>query len=207
MLTKENQIYVLETTKQLLPSVLDEIGFDSSLKEVGHSFGEKLEEELVNRLVSLDNRFAQPTKEAGKGKQTRKQEDLTFLGHHINVKFGYQKMGQPNMVSFRRLCESIHSDKIDSYWILSIDGSDNKIYFFNLCEHLDYTNTNYGTGQIMLKEKDFYKNFDQNANYQIEKKQIMKKLSEIDRDSYQRHVMLKEKQHKKQQEELFSAYL
>ena len=45
------------------------------------------------------------------------------------------------------------------YWILSIDGKDNNICLFNLYEHLDYTNTNLGTGQVMLSESKFYPYF------------------------------------------------
>ena len=82
MITREDQKYILSLTKELLPSVMKEIGFDPTLKEVGHSFGEKLEEELVRQLVKRDNRFAEPVKVKGKGKQTRKMEDLTFLTDH-----------------------------------------------------------------------------------------------------------------------------
>ena len=50
MITREDQKYILALTKELLPSVMKEIGFDPTLKEVGHSFGEKLEEELVQKF-------------------------------------------------------------------------------------------------------------------------------------------------------------
>ena len=47
MLSKEDQNYILSLTKELLPSVMIEIGFDSTLKEVGHCFGEKLAKQIL----------------------------------------------------------------------------------------------------------------------------------------------------------------
>ena len=55
------------------------------------------------------------------------------------------------MVSFNRLCDKFLSGEIDSYYVISIDGKDNKICMFNLYEHLDYTNTNLGIPTIIFK--------------------------------------------------------
>ena len=48
MITSENQTYILTLVKRLLPTILEEVDFDPTVKEVGHSFGEKVEETLVN---------------------------------------------------------------------------------------------------------------------------------------------------------------
>ena len=95
MISRENQKYILSLTKELLPSVMKEIGFDPTLKEVGHSFGEKLEETLVNKLIEKDDRFDRPNAK-------RDMADLYFNSDLINIKFGYKKKGQPNMVAFNR---------------------------------------------------------------------------------------------------------
>ena len=140
---------------------------------------EKLEEELVRQLVKRDNRFAEPVKVKGKGKQTRKMEDLTFLKNLLNVKFGFKKKGQPNMVAFNRFAKRFVNKEIDSYWILSIDGANNHVCFFNLYEQLDYTNTNLGTGQVMLNEGRFYSEFNQDNDYTIDRNNVIMKLIKI----------------------------
>ena len=199
MISREDQNYILSLTKELLPSVMKEIGFDSTLKEVGHSFGEKLEETLVNKLIERDNRFSSPVAK-------RDMADLYFNKDLINIKFGYKKKGQPNMVAFNRLSKRFLNKEIDSYWILSIDGADNKVCFFNLYEQLDYTNTNLGTGQVMLNESKFYIVFNQDKDYTITRNDVIMKLKKISKDSTESHVKLKLEQ-EKQRQEMFNAAL
>ena len=197
MLSREDQKYILSLTKELLPSVMKEIGFDPTLKEVGHSFGEKLEETLVNKLIERDNRFSSPVAK-------RDMADLYFNKDLINIKFGYKKKGQPNMVAFNRLSKRFLNKEIDSYWILSIDGADNKVCFFNLYEQLDYTNTNLGTGQVMLNESKFYIVFNQDKDYTIGRTDVIMKLKKISRDATESHVKLKLEQ-EEQRQEMFNA--
>ena len=199
MITREDQKYILSLTKELLPSVMKEIGFDPTLKEVGHSFGEKLEETLVNKLIERDKRFSSPVAK-------RDMADLYFNKDLINIKFGYKKKGQPNMVAFNRLSKRFLNKEIDSYWIVSIDGADNKVCFFNLYEQLDYTNTNLGTGQVMLNESKFYPVFNQDNDYTITRNDVIMKLKKISHDATESHVKLRLEQ-EKQRQEMFNAAL
>lgn len=200
MLSKIDIDFILGLTTEYLPSVLKEIGFDPTVKEPGHTYGERVEEKLVERLNLYDNtKFTLPNSK-------RSMQDLNFNKNFINIKFGYKKSGQPNMVSFNRLCTSFLSGKIDSYYIISIDGSDNKICMFNLYEHLDYTNTNLGTGQTMLKETKFFDNFDQEKDYTITRKDVILKLKDISQKSHRSHIELREQQEQKRQEQ-FDAKL
>ena len=200
MISKTNSDFILGLVKQFLPSVLEEVGFDPNVKEPGHQFGESVEEKLVEKLNIYDKlRFTLP-------KTSRSMQDLNFVKDFINIKFGYDKNGQPNMVSFNRLCDKFLSGEIDSYYVISIDGKDNKICMFNLYEHLDYTNTNLGTGQTMLKEKKFFEYFDQEKDYTITRKDVILKLKEISEKSHQSHIELREQQEKKRQEK-FDAKL
>jgi len=199
MILREDQKYILSLAKKLLPSVMEEIGFDSTLKEVGHSFGEKLEEVLVTKLVNLDDRFSKPNAK-------RDMADLYFNEDLINIKFGYKKKGQPNMVAFNRCVKRFLNKEIDSYWILSIDGADSKVCFFNLYEQLDYTNTNLGTGQVMLNESKFYPSFNQDKDYTINRKDVIIKLKKISQDSTESHVKLRLEQ-ETQRQEMFDAHL
>ena len=150
MITPENQTYILNTVKRLLPNILTEINFDPTVKEVGHTFGEKVEEVLVEKLVELDSRFTAPDNK-------REMQDVSFNDDLINIKFGFDKKGQPNMVAFNRLSTRYLKNEIDSYYIISIDGKTNKVTFFDLYQQLPYTNYNVGTGQVMLKEKKLIK--------------------------------------------------
>ena len=197
MLSREDQDYVVNLVKEFLPLVLEEVGFDPTVKEPGHSYGEKVEEVLANKLVKRDDRFALPVTEKGKGKQTRKMQDITFKGYFVNIKFGYNKKGQPNMCSFNRLVEKICESELDSYWILSIDAFDNKVSLFNLYDQLGFTNTNIGTGQTMLCEKKFYEYFEQHVDYTKSRKDVILQLKQIDEIAVEAHIQLKRKQQQK----------
>ena len=190
MITPENQTYILNTVKRLLPNILTEINFDPTVKEVGHTFGEKVEEVLVEKLVELDSRFTAPDNK-------REMQDVSFNDDLINIKFGFDKKGQPNMVAFNRLSEKFLKDEIDSYYIISIDGKDKKVTFFDLYQHLPYTNYNVGTGQVMLKEKSFFESFDQEKDYSISKYTVIQTLRKMKVQSHTDHVKLKEIQLKK----------
>ena len=199
MISREDQQYILSLTKELLPSVLKEVGFDPTVKEPGHSYGEKVEETLIDKLIERDDRFTKP-------KTKRAMQDFSWLKDLLNVKFGYDKKGQPNMVSFNRLSKRYVNEEIDSYWILSIDGKDNHVCLFNLYEQLDYTNTNLGTGQVMLSETKFYPNFNQDKDYTIARKDVIMKLKKISQDATESHVKLRLEQEKERQE-MFNAAL
>ena len=190
MITSENQTYILTLVKRLLPTILEEVGFDPTVKEVGHSYGEKVEETLVEKLCEIDPAFTAP-----EGK--REMQDVSFNDDLINIKFGFDKKGQPNMVAFNRLSEKFLKDEIDSYYIISIDGKDKKVTFFDLYQHLPYTNYNVGTGQVMLKEKSFFESFDQEKDYSISKYTVIQTLRKMKVQSHNDHVKLKELQLKK----------
>ena len=190
MITSENQTYILKLVKRLLPTILEEVGFDPTVKEVGHSYGEKVEETLVEKLCELDPAFTAPDTK-------RAMQDVSFNDDLINIKFGFDKKGQPNMVAFNRLSERFLKGEIDSYYIISIDGKDNKVTFFDLYQHLPYTNYNVGTGQVMLKERQFFETFDQEKDYSISKISIIHTLRQMKVQSHNDHVTLKEIQLKK----------
>ena len=199
MISPNNQTYILNTVKRLLPQILKEINFDPTVKEVGHTFGEKVEEVLVNKLVELDSRFTAPDNK-------REMQDVSFNDDLINIKFGFDKKGQPNMVAFNRLSTRYLKNEIDSYYIISIDGKTNKVTFFDLYQQLPYTNYNVGTGQVMLKEKQFFNIFNQEKDYSLSKLTIINTLRRMKVQSHNEHVTLKEQQLKKSLE-LFDTTL
>lgn len=207
MLNQKDISYILEIVSQNLPQILDTVGFDPTVKEPGHSFGERIEEELVKVLVNSNPEiFSPPKVKKGGGKQTRKMEDFLYKNDYINlinIKTGYKwdiekrqkKNGQPNMCSFKRLVNGICDSELDSYWILSIDTHCNKVSLFNLYDQLVFTNTNIGTGQTMLCEKKFYDYFEQEVDYTKSRKDVILTLKEIDEFATKAHIQLKQKQH------------
>jgi len=217
MISREDQQYILSLVKREHQDVLQRINFDSTTKEVGHSNGERYEEVMADKLIDIDNDFAAPIKITGKGKQTRKMEDFTYKGNFINLKFGYIKKGQSNMCTINRLIDRLMSDEyrekkqkghpqIDSYWILSVDAHSNKICFFNLYEHLGFTNLNMGPQQLMLSEKKFYEQFDEEKDYTLPEREILLKLVEMRKVATEEHVKLRLEQDKSCQERVY-AYL
>lgn len=214
MISKENQDFITRCVEENITSCLEEVDFDPTVKEPGHTYGEAVEEVLANKLIEISSDFSLPTKTKNSGRQTRKMEDIRFMEDLINIKLGYEKgKGQPNMVSFNRLSKNFCNGTIDSYWILVIDVTGKtkeelktKVYFFNLYDHLDYIHYDYGTGQTMLKEKQFFDAYDVNENYSSTKRDIVLKLKEIDEEAFQSHIKLKQKQHE-QKQELFSSYI
>ena len=190
MLSREDQKYILSLTKELLPSVLEEINFDPNdgKKEKGHRSGEDLETTFVREFIERDNiRFTEPIAD-------RAMADFLFNGNKVNIKFSCVKGGQPNMCAWDRLYLGINEEEIDSYWILMINGMSQDVCLFNLYEHLDYTNTDLGTGQTMLKKSKFLKYFNQDKDYTIHNKNdILNKLDWIDEDAWERMMKAKSK--------------
>jgi len=216
MISPQDQNFIISVVEKNIQEVLIECDFDPTSKEVGHTYGEKVEEKLVKKLVQkYPEKFSHPEKKNGKGKQTRKMEDMIWIPTSalINIKLGYEKKdGQPNMVSFNRLLKKYHKGEIDSYYIFIINvigktktTLKTSLYLFNLLERLGYVNYNYGTGQIMLKEKQFFDDYDSNKYFDYTKKDIMLKLEEIDRNAYESHRNLKQKQYEKRRE-IFNDY-
>ena len=190
MITQNDQTYILALVQRLLPNILTEINFDPTVKEVGHTFGEKVEEVLVEKLVELDGRFTAPDNK-------REMQDVSFNDDLINIKFGFDKKGQPNMVAFNRLSTRYLKGEIDSYYIISIDGKTNTVTLFDLYQQLPYTNYNVGTGQVMLKEKQFFSQFDQKKDYSLSKYTIINTMRQMKLQSHKDHIKLKEEQLKK----------
>ena len=210
MISVKNRKFIVDVVNEIIGDCLISCKIDTSRKEVGHSYGEILEEVLVDQLsIKYPKYFKEPEKESGKGKQTRKMEDMIFIQDNeeylVNIKFGYEKGGgQPNMVSFNRLSKKYAQNIIDSYWILVIDvkGRDAEsieagVYLFDLYNQLEYTNFNYGTGQVMLKEKEFFTNFDPDDYSVPKRKDVIEKMIIMNEESYIRHIEKKKKQNSK----------
>jgi hypothetical protein len=190
MITNKDKKYILDLVKKITPDILKQIGFDSTIKEPGHSFHGQFEDELVKRLIDADSNFSEPT-------ETRSSDDIKYKGNYINIKFGFDKNGNPNICSMNRLYNYFLKGIIDSYYILSVDANGPEYHLFNVYDYLDYTNFNYGTGQLMLKESDFKEVYIFNDDtVKLTKAETIVKMADIMDEAYHRHLAKKDKDHK-----------
>jgi hypothetical protein len=188
MITSENKKYIMELVGKLTPTILEEINFDPTIKEPGHSFHGPFEDLMVKKLIEFDSDFSEPT-------EIRSSDDIKYKGHYINIKFGYDKNGQPNICSMKRLFKYLHEGTIDSYYILSVDAKGPRYHFFDVYDYLDYTNFNYGTGQLMLCESKLNGNYTFNEEINpLSKSEKIFKIGNMMKVECERHISLKKKQ-------------
>ena len=151
-------------------------------------------------MLSTDGDFTEPT-------ETRSLDDIKYKGNYINIKFGYKKEGQPNICSMKRLFTHIHNDKIDSYYIMSVDAYGPKFQLFDVFDYIDFTNFNYGTGQLMLcekKVKEVYK-FDYVNDLYLTKIEKIVKMGQMMKVECDRHIEQKKNQ-QQQIDEIVNGY-
>ena len=154
MITSEDKIYIMELVKKLTPDILEKLNFDSTVKEVGHSFCDRYEDELVKMLLDIDDDFTEPT-------EIRSLDDIKYKGNYINIKFGYKKNGQPNLCAGNKLFDYLagvggksKDIEIDSYYVISVDAYGPTYMFYDVYEYLNIDCFHYdaGPGQFMIKE-------------------------------------------------------
>ena len=153
MITSEDKIYIMDLVADLTPDILKKIHFDPTTKEVGHAYHAPFEAELSKALIKHDPNFTKP-------KEDRNMADVFYKREFINIKFGHKKKGHPNIASGNKLFDYLFGcggkskrEKIDSYYILSVDADGPEYKFINIYDYIDgYTSYNAGPGQYMLNE-------------------------------------------------------
>tara|TARA_B100001964_G_scaffold147485_1_gene162496 strand:+ start:44 stop:661 length:618 start_codon:yes stop_codon:yes gene_type:complete len=188
MILFEDKKYIMKLVEELTPNILKEINFNPSIKEPGHSFHGPFEAKLVEKLIEADSDFTKPT-------ETRSSDDCKYKGNYTNIKFGYDKHGNPNICSMKRLFKYLHEGLIDSYYILSVDALGPKYQLFDIYDYLDYTNFNYGTGQLMLKENKFKEVYIFNdTSLNLSRVEKIIKIANMMHEECDRHITQKKKQ-------------
>lgn len=169
-------------------------------KEKGHSNASPMED--VIREILIEKLGGDETN------KDRSLADVMLDGNLINVKFGSPKKGkngtfkygQPNMCAMNRIVDLFYKkNKIDSYYIIKVnlnssDDSTYSLHVFDMLDYVDFLTWNSGTGQIMLKESDFYRNVKTFIpKYTIEDKKL--KIKELYDDGMEKHILLRIKQY------------
>ena len=167
MLSKEQQKMIINSTKGFVEDYLLNIEIDWDSKEIGHKHGESIESHIVKNFSKMKG-FDEPI-------ASREFGDLYFthgVREALNIKFGYQKDGKPNLCALNRLIRAVtgrnprYPDKFhetfDSYWILSVNLLDKnrnfEIHLFDVYQNLDLVAFDAGPGQLMINETMLYKN-------------------------------------------------
>lgn len=168
-------------------------------KESGHSHASPMEELVREILIEKLG--------AKKSSKDRSLADVYLENNLINVKFGSPKInksgrpkyGQPNMCAMKRIMKNFYKDStIDSYYIIKVNlnAGNYSIHVFDMLDYIDYLTWNSGTGQIMLKENDFYKDVDKFVpNFTLEEKKS--KIKELYDFGCEKHILLRISQYLK----------
>jgi len=182
MITSEDKVYVMDLVKKLTPDILEKLNFDSTVKEVGHSFCDRYEDELVKMLLDIDDDFTEPTKD-------RSLDDIKYKGNYINIKFGYKKNGQPNLCAGNKLFDYLagvggksKDIEIDSYYVISVDAYGPTYMFYDVYEYLNLDCFHYdgGPGQFMIKESVIKKVYEFNKKIDpLDKKAALNIICEL----------------------------
>lgn len=143
-------------------------------KDHGHAIAEPVDEVTSEGLRQLlGPEFEVLVQVDPKNKDSRIKRSMgdcwvRFKGvlHPINIKSGSADVaGQPNMVALARLTEALLRREIDSYYVLMVRIGLGKarsvsVAIFDLLDWLDFVSFDSGTGQVMLKQADFYRAYD-----------------------------------------------
>lgn len=176
-------------------------------KESGHIMGTIVEELCGDILKENGLRITKEVNILGEEKK-RAHSDFNIGEHRVNVKLTVSnKKGQPNTCSVNRMMNALRDNNIDSYYMLNVKYDDvsktTKVYFVDILDYTDCLTCNGGTGQIMLKQKDFYKTYDSRKSSSelslSEKKKIIYNMYITKMND---HLLLKRKQLKERENEL-----
>jgi hypothetical protein len=167
MILSEDKKDIMKLGEGLTPNILKEINFNSSIKEVGHSFHGPFEAKLVDKFMAADPNFTEP-------EEIRSIEDIKYKSNYINIKFGYKKRGHPNLCSGNRLFDYLagiggksKNIEIDSYYVFSVDADGPKYMFYNVYDYFDLDCFSYdaGTGQFMINENKIKEVYEFNKKF------------------------------------------
>ena len=183
-------------------------------KESGHVMGTIIEDRCGVFLSENGWDIVKEVNKLGEEK-ARAHSDFNIViktnVNRVNVKFSGEKNGQPNICSIRRVLDSLHKGEIDAYYLLKVKHNrltnTTQVFFVDVLDYLDCVTYNGGTGQLMLKEKNFYETYGNVPERTLEEKRIM--LFDLYDTKMNEHIILKEKQrikYREQREEFENRY-
>lgn len=176
MINTQDQETILNLTNTFWKRESNDVAFRSIFggKEIGHRIADFVDEKTSELLrANMETGFLRS--KSGK-KLDRSMGDIWIkssgIFNPLNVKAGEysERGGQPNLVALNKVLKSLLRQEIDSYYLLIIKMEVfsslalkkeinvlPRVYLVDMLDHLDVVHFNSGPGQLMLKEKQFYK--------------------------------------------------
>lgn len=134
-------------------------------KEVGHRIADYVDDVTCAHLAES---FVCAQEHDPRGAVVGRSMGDTWIRDHgifhpVNVKTGLVgSESRPNIVSLKKVATALAERRIDSYWLLFVkvdvraaSGPTAHVDLVNLFDFLDYVAYDAGTGQMMLKAKEF----------------------------------------------------
>ena len=132
-------------------------------KEIGHRLADLVEEKTTAVLIS---EYLVKYQRDRKGeKRSRSMGDIWIgnneIYHPVNVKMGIKgHEGQPNLVSLKKILDSLLRAYVDSYYFLivkiDLEQRISSVYCVDMLDYLDFVAFDSGPGQMMLRSKKFF---------------------------------------------------
>jgi hypothetical protein len=182
-------------------------------KESGHIMGTIVEEMCGDILSEEGLEITQELDNKG-NPLPRAHSDFLIKSkdgakNRTNVKFCSENPGQPNVCSINRMMDALRDGIIDGYYLLKVKYNrkekNTKVYFVDVLDYIDCITYDGGTGQIMLKQNEFYKIY---GPYGRENKLTLedksKKVYELYIKKMEEHIKRKQEQLEKRKKELIS---
>jgi hypothetical protein len=164
-------------------------------KEIGHKLADLVDEKTT---ALLQVKYL-TKRQCDKNGHTRNRSmgDLWLkdgaLYHPINVKTGVVGAeGQPNLVSLKKVLAAIMARQIDSYYLLivkmgiSTAGIVPNVYLIDMLDWLDFVTFDSGPGQMMLKAKKFFAEYDPDRQATLDIKAKLSRLMDLYEDGERR---------------------
>lgn len=166
--------------------------------EIGHTHGPGVQKK-VGEILSEKYDVTFECHKNGK-KKKRAFSDNLIMGNPNNVKFGIS-VGNPNIVSMRRMINNVVEKNLMAYYLTiifySVITKLTEVKFVNILQFLDCLAFNAGTGQIMLKQDKFNKEYNKylkGERKDLSDREIQRGLLKLCIDEFDKHILLKQEQ-------------
>lgn len=166
--------------------------------EIGHTHGPGVQKK-VGEILSEKYDVTFECHKNGK-KKKRAFSDNLIMGNPNNVKFGIS-VGYPNIVSMRRMINNVVEKNLIVYYLTivfySVITKLTEVKFVNILQFLDCLSFNAGTGQIMLKQDKFNKEYEKylkGERKDLNDTEIQRGLLKLCIDEFDKHILLKQEQ-------------
>ena len=210
MLSKEYKSQIEKVLNDELKIYFNSINKKLGIKEAGHSMASQIEDKCYEILIEKGYNLLKEMDKNGKPLDRSFSDFILYndgYSYNINVKFNNsEKPGQPNICSCNRMMDQFSDEKFNSYYILKVKYNNKtgnlNVYFVDIFDFASCLTFNSGTGQIMLKEKQFYEAYDSNQTKPLSTTERMDFTYALYQTENEKHIKLRTKQGNERKQQL-----